>query len=69
MCPNVIRTAQEGDRGEVGFRTVAGVMYTRIECRVLSDDEGGKVEDNVVDEEAQDELSEELAARRRRMRG
>ena len=69
MCPNVIRTAQEGDCGEVGFRTVTGVMHTRIECRVLSEDEGGKVEENVVDDEVQDDLSEELAARRRRMWG
>ena len=44
-------------------------MDTRIECRVLSEGEGGKVEENAVDDQVQDDLSEELSTLRRRMWG
>ena len=69
MCPNITRAAQERDYGEIFFRTVTGVIHTRVECLALSEHATTKIGENEADDEVQGDLLDELAARRRRMWG
>ena len=69
MCPNITRAAQERDYGEIFFRTVTGVIHTRVERLALSEHAATKSGENEADHEVQGDIWDELAARRRRMWG
>ena len=54
-------SAQEWERGEVGFWAVGGVVDTRVECGVVGVEEGGKVEEKVVEDEFVEGRPEEIS--------
>jgi len=55
---------KEGDRGEICFWTIGGVVYTIVECWAQSERGGSKIGNNDVLDEFEEGLPEEHSARR-----